>query len=349
MTDHETFNDHARGAMYGVALGDALGAPTEFMRVEEILRRWPPNGPECPTGTPARVTDDTQMAIAVAEALNDAAPLGRFSAETLEPPLRARFVEWLDSPDNNRAPGNTCLQACEWLLQGKPWVDATVPGSKGCGANMRVPPVGILPSGTHGIDDETRAAIAQFQAALTHGHPTALAASDLTARAIADLMNGAHPATLPERLTEYARSQREVYHAAWLGTLWQRPGIHTPAEFISRGWDECLHVLARLQSALAAPNREADPCIATGDGWIAEEALATGLHVFLLFPDDPVQTLRRSAVTRGDSDSIASLAGAFAGARHGMAAWPEEWVRRIEYGKRIGELADAVSAPIAGR
>ncbi|MEP7218479.1 MAG: ADP-ribosylglycohydrolase family protein [Bacteroidota bacterium] len=348
MADPETLNDRARGAMYGVALGDALGAPTEFMRVEEILRRWPPNGPECPTGTPARVTDDTQMAIAVAEALLDAAPAGRFSAETLEPPLRARFVEWLDSPDNNRAPGMTCLHACELLLQGYPWLKATVPGSKGCGANMRVPPVGILPSGPHGIDDETRAAIAQFQAALTHGHPTGLAASDLTARAITDLINGADPATLPDRLIDYARAQREIYHTTWLGTLWQRPGMKTPAEFISRGWDECLGVLGRLKSALAMPDHNADPCIATGDGWIAEEALSTGLHAFLLFPDDPVQALRRAAVTRGDSDSIASLCGAFAGARHGMAAWPEEWVTRIEYGKRIGELADALSAAIDG-
>ncbi len=52
---------------------------------------------------------------------------------------------------------------------------------------MRVAPVGLLPLGQSGITYETRAAIAQFQAALTHGHPTGLAAADLTAAAIADL------------------------------------------------------------------------------------------------------------------------------------------------------------------
>jgi len=46
---------------------------------------------------------------------------------------------------------------------------------------MRVAPVGLLPSGKDGVDEATRAAIAQFQAAITHGHATALGASDLTA------------------------------------------------------------------------------------------------------------------------------------------------------------------------
>lgn len=55
---------------------------------------------------------------------------------------------------------------------------------------MRVAPVGLLP----GIDADTRACLAQFQAALTHGHPTGLAASDLTAFAIHDLAQGGDPA-----------------------------------------------------------------------------------------------------------------------------------------------------------
>lgn len=94
------------------------------------------------------------------------------------------------------------------------------------------------------------------------------------------------------------------------------------ADFTARGWDECLGVLDRLEAALGAPDREADPCLATGAGWIAEEALATGLLCFLLFPDEPLTALRRAACTSGDSDSIACLTGAFAGARLGAGAWP---------------------------
>lgn len=58
--------------------------------------------------------------------------------------------------------------------------------------------------------------------------------------------------------------------------------INTPEEFIARGWDECLSVLDRLDAALVTPNRDADPCLATGEGWVAEEALATGLLCFFL-------------------------------------------------------------------
>lgn len=334
----------ASGCLFGLALGDALAAPTEFLSVADILDRFPPNGPQAPEGDPALVTDDTQMALAVGEALAGASR--PYTAATREGPLRAAFVAWMVHPDNTRAPGTTCLRACASLRQGMPWQQATIPGSKGCGANMRVAPVGLLP----GVSAPERAALAQFQAALTHGHPTALAASDLTAFAIADLAAGEEPAGLPRRLRGYADSQREVYHRDWLGPLWERPGLDAPEAFIARGWDECREALDRLDAALAAPNRDADPCRATGDGWVAEEALATGLLCFLLFPSDPVAVLRRAAVTRGDSDSIACLAGAFAGARHGLSAWPDDWLRRIEYRDRLtvlGSLWD--DAPVEAR
>ncbi len=55
-------------------------------------------------------------------------------------------------------------------------------------------------------------------------------------------------------------------------------------------------------------------------------------------PDDPVAALRRAAVTAGDSDSIACLTGAFAGAYHGFGAWPKEWIKRIEYAGRLAML-----------
>ena len=98
--------------------------------------------------------------------------------------------------------------------------------------------------------------------------------------------------------------------------------VASPEEFIARGWDECLGALDRLDAALAHPDWGTDPCLATGDGWVAEEALATSLLCFVLYPNDPVAAVRRAALTRGDSDSIACLAGAFAGAYSGLGAWP---------------------------
>jgi ADP-ribosylglycohydrolase len=333
-----TITNRASGAIFGLAFGDALGSHTEFLSVEEILHQFPPAGPTAPKGQPALVTDDTQMALAVGEALLEASP--PLTAELLEPILRRRFVEWLNSPDNTRAPGNTCLMACARLEQGLPWEQATVLTSKGCGANMRVAPVGLLPANEPGISASTRAAIAQFQAAMTHGHPTALAAADITAMTVYYLASNHPMADLLTWLRAYAESQRHIYHDDWLGSLWERPGITSPEEFISRGWEDCLFVLGQLEQALANPDRNADPCLATGAGWVAEEAFATSLLCFLLFPDDPVSAIRRAAVSSGDSDSIACLTGAFAGAAWGITAWPDEWMSKIEYRERLAKLGN---------
>jgi ADP-ribosylglycohydrolase len=320
-------------------LGDALGAETEFKSVAQIKQKWPPHGPQQLEGRPALVTDDTQMALAVADALH-IAPRPYTKAGLLGP-LHDTFVSWLNSPDNNRAPGNTCLRSCRHLAEGQPWYEATDMHSKGCGANMRVQAVGVLPAGEDGLTESTRAAIAQFQSALTHAHPTALAASDLTAAAIADLMAGGDALGLPGRLRRYAESLRTVWHGDWLDPLKPQMNDKTPQMFIARGWDECLAILDRLDAALINPDYEADPCQATGLGWIAEEAFGTGLLCFLLYPNDAVAAIRRAVVTAGDSDSIACLTGAFAGAHLGLAAWPKDWLDRIEHRESLAELGAA--------
>ncbi|WP_399552856.1 ADP-ribosylglycohydrolase family protein [Streptomyces sp. WELS2] len=317
----------ATGALLGLALGDALGFPTEFNDVPSILAKC---GPWREMELPKRafVSDDTQMTLAVGRALRTAVERADLTPRGLEGPLRAEFVEWYRSPENNRAPGGTCLRACELLTdRHRAWQDASRTGSKGCGANMRVAPIGLAP----GLSGEQRAGAAQLQAALTHGHPTALAASDLTAHAVHLLARGAEPAGLVGRLRSYALEHRTYYHHAWLGDLWTRAQYPGPEQFTARGWDECLEILGRLQEAVRTVSPETDPCLATGEGWIAEEALATGLLCFLLFPDEPVTALRRAACTAGDSDSIACLTGAFAGARLGAGAWPADWTERIEH------------------
>ncbi|MET9735360.1 ADP-ribosylglycohydrolase family protein [Streptomyces sp. NPDC006458] len=317
----------ATGALLGLALGDALGFPTEFDDVPSILARC---GPWRRMELPAHaiVSDDTQMTLALGRGLRTTMDRGALAPKRLERPLREEFVDWYRSPENNRAPGNTCLRACDLLkAEGRAWQDASQIDSKGCGANMRVAPIGLAP----GLSDEQRAGAAQLQAALTHGHPTALAASDLTAHAVRLLAQGAEPTGLVGLLRSYAYDNRTRYHHTWLGDLWTRAQDPSPEHFIARGWDDCLAALARLQQALRDPSPETDPCLATGEGWIAEEALATGLLCFLLFVDEPLTALRRAACSCGDSDSIACLAGAFAGAYLGAAAWPAEWADRIEY------------------
>lgn len=323
----------ATGALLGLAIGDAMGFPTEFNDIAQIAAKCGPwrAMPLPVSAGQAFVTDDTQMTLALGEGLIDALLDGPLTAGRMEPPVRDRFVQWSVSPENDRSPGMTCLQACEALSRGGAWQAASVIGSKGCGANMRVAPVGLVPE----LDRQQRSGAAQLQSALTHGHPTALAASDLTAHAIWLLAQGTGPADLLSSLREYAQQTRYSYPTDWLGNLAEYAHDPDSASFVARGWDECLAALDRLERALVTADPEDDPCLATGLGWIAEEAFATGLYCFLMLSEDPQAVVRRAAYSSGDSDSVAALAGAFAGAWHGAGAWPPEWVRDIEYRDRL--------------
>src|SRR6516165_8869572 len=69
----------ARGALYGLAIGDALGMPTQMLSRAEIVRRWgpllrgfepAPPGHPIAAGMPAgTVTDDTEQAVLLARLL----------------------------------------------------------------------------------------------------------------------------------------------------------------------------------------------------------------------------------------------------------------------------------------
>jgi ADP-ribosylglycohydrolase len=337
------------GTLLGSACGDALAAPVEFLSFEAIAERFPPAGPRDLSDDLFQVTDDTQMALAVGRALV-AAEKNIDDPERVSKALVQEFIVWLRDPENDRAPGNTCLSACAALERGEPWHAATRMESKGCGANMRVTPVAMRLWRPE--DRIQRSRVAQLQAAITHGHPTALAASDVTAYVIALIIQGCDPdAVLAEARSYCLPENRPSYHQDWLGSLWKQSGASSPEDYMSIGWEETDAALARVQSALALGDRYADPCVLCGAGWIAEEALATALYCFLLhFWENPVYVFRRAAFTSGDSDSIACLAGAFAGAFGGIMSLPTEWIDVIEYRDELAQTANvlATHAGVAG-
>lgn len=333
-----THKERIQGAIFGMAIGDAFGYPTEFLSVAEIYEKWAPDGPLAPEGNPILVTDDTQMAIAVAKGLMNARA---FAPQEISEELIKTYILWLNDPRNNRAPGMTCLSSVGRLEQGKPWKKATAQDSKGCGANMRVVPVGGLV--IKGNSLEEIAALAQLQSALTHAHPTALTASAITAITISFLLTGTTADELFSKLRTYISTQKETYYKEWLGDIWNRPPFWSETEFIQLGWKEISEVLTRVEEGLRIRDTSADPCEVIGEGWIAEESFATALYCFLLFPNDPVKVIRRAAISSGDSDSIACLAGSFAGAYNGIQSLPPEWVARIEYKKELEEIIEFLS------
>ncbi|MFM8388407.1 MAG: ADP-ribosylglycohydrolase family protein, partial [Actinomycetota bacterium] len=161
----------AVGALVGQAVGDALGAFAEFGPAGQYSQRFP--SPML-TGTgemigggvfgwaPGEFTDDTQMAVALAESI--VAYGGKFDpGHTFE-----RFVSWVQDA---RDVGSTTSAA---LRSGKPWHQAAEAGhvamgqSGGNGGVMRVVPVGIAGVRWGRIDTWV---IAFDQARLTHFDP----------------------------------------------------------------------------------------------------------------------------------------------------------------------------------
>lgn len=108
---HNMEKDKITGALYGVAVGDALGAPLEFMFAEQI-RKLHGYVTEMLGGgwlgvEPGEVTDDTQMTLAVAEGILTA-------PEDPVPEVGARFIQWVNSKPKDI--GGTCSSAIHMAM-----------------------------------------------------------------------------------------------------------------------------------------------------------------------------------------------------------------------------------------
>jgi ADP-ribosylglycohydrolase len=132
--------DKTKGIIFGLAIGDALGWPTEFMPLSQIMSRYGNSGiTDLPDS--ALFTDDTQMSIAIAEALIKA---GERDIETLMAAVKDEFIKWYHSPENNKAPGRACLSGVANMERGVHWSESGVARSKGCGSAMRVAAIGYI-------------------------------------------------------------------------------------------------------------------------------------------------------------------------------------------------------------
>lgn len=295
--------DRAKGVLFGLAIGDALGFPTEFMPLSRIKAKYGPSGITDLPGFPALYTDDTQMSVAVAEAL---AAAGDRDLETIMAAVREGFIAWRHSPENDRAPGNTCLEGVSNMERGVHWSESGVPDSKGCGAAMRVAPIGYFYQNDPGRLKE----IARATAICTHGHRTAVAASVGAAYLVKLALDGILPEGMIPELLDFTSGMSKEFEQA----------VGKVAECL--GWADEEKALTHL-----------------GEGWVAEEAVALALFCFLRHSNSFEATVIRAANTNGDSDSIAAIAGGISGAYLGFEAIPENWVNRIEKTDYLADLA----------
>lgn len=159
--------DRARAALFGVAVGDALGATTEFMTPAQIRNRFGVLREIVGGGwlklSPGQVTDDTEMTLCVARGIVGSGGwhLG---------PIADRFAHWLSGDPADV--GATCRRGIEEYME-KGRLEAP-PDERGAGngAAMRVAPVALYTLG----DEELLSRLAVEQAHITHHHPLSDAA-----------------------------------------------------------------------------------------------------------------------------------------------------------------------------
>ncbi|HPU00500.1 MAG TPA: ADP-ribosylglycohydrolase family protein [Bacillota bacterium] len=325
--------EHFRGCLLGGAIGDALGWPVEFMKLDEIVQRFGEGGIRdlilAPSGK-AEITDDTQMTVFTAEGLLRAEARGVNKGICHLPsvvfhayqrwlltqgyPRKEEYegiydgwllgVKELHAP---RAPGKTCISA---LLSGRQGsMESPINNSKGCGGVMRVAPVGLFCRKEDAF--RTGAEIA----ALTHGHPSGYLSAGALAYLVASIIEGRElESAVEEALAELAGYENH---------------------------EECSAALAKaVELARVDSLGDAEAIARLGEGWVGEEALAIAVYCALKHRDDFRKALIAAVNHDGDSDSTGAIAGNILGVYLGLSGIPTDWVEQVELKEVLLELAD---------
>ena len=333
--------DRARGALYGLAIGDALGMPTQLLSRRQITARWgplltgfepAPPGHPIAAGLPAgAVTDDTEQAVLLARMLVKSRGVpgpGDWAAALIAWELGMAERGSLDllGPSTKRA-----LTA---VLEGTPPEAAGRHGDTN-GAAMRITPVGIAfpatppPTSNADTDDLSRLVDRTVAASLvTHNTSVALAGAAAVAAAVSAGVGGAG----------VAEAMETAIVAARLGA--------------GRGhWIAGADVAARIRWATdlvkGAEPEQAAELIGTlvGTSLATQESVPAAFAVLSVIPDDPWRACLLAASLGGDTDTIAAVAGAIAGACHGQSAFPPHAIAIIDaHGFALTALADELLA-----
>ena len=278
--------DRFHGCLLGLAVGDALGAPFECQSSDQISGRYPT--PQAlianpPVGT-LRYTDDTQMAIGVAETLVE-------NLDILEERLCHHFASNYVPSRGYGSGTRRVLEAMQERRDHREIAATHSPGgSLGNGAAMRVAPVGLF---FHDDLDQVWEQ-ARLSALPTHTHPLGIEGAQLLAVAVA----------LGLRDDPFDR-------AAFFGELLRR----------------CTSDEHRARLDRAASTEDV---AGLGNGIKAPESVPTAIALFASAPDSYPDVIGRAILLGGDTDTIAAMAGALAGAHLGIHAVPDGLLRRLE-------------------
>ncbi len=286
------------GALIGTFVGDALGMPVEGWPWQRIRREFG----EVREMLPARLgrgtyTDDTALMIALAESL--LATHGRVEPEDLVRRFREAY-------DPRRGFGAGMHRLVRLWDEGVPWQDAARAlfdgGSYGNGAAMRAAPVGVLFH--HDLKAVYSAAVRQAE--VTHAHPLGQQGAALLALAVAlALQTPVHafdPDAFLDELEVALPASAETYRRALMLVGELRPH-----------WEDRERIVRKLG------NRSA-----------AHRSVPTALFAFTTFWHSFEEALVYAVSLGGDTDTIAAMTGAIAGALHGVDSIPTPWWEALE-------------------
>jgi len=303
-------HSRATGALYGLAIGDALGMPTQMLPREQITARYgrvltgfhsaPADHPLAAGMSAGSITDDTEQALLLARLLVDGA--GTIDAAE----LARRLAAW---EDDMRARGSLDLLgpstklAVERVLAGAPLDEVGRQGTTN-GAAMRITPVGIAFPSTD-LDALVDHVVEASE--LTHNTGVALAGAAAVAAAVSAGLDGA---TIPEAVELAVAAARQAVHRGfWVAAadvaeriLWATDLVHG----------------ASTDQACDRVN------LLVGTSLATQESVPAAFALLALSPDDPWQATRLAASIGGDCDTIAAMTGAIAGACHGAEAFPDD-------------------------
>jgi len=324
-------NDRARGALYGLAIGDALGMPTQLLSRQQIVDRWgplltgfepaPPDHPIA-AGMPAgTVTDDTEQAVLLARLLLDG------HGEVDPRAWASALVDWerdMAARGSLDLLGPSTKRAIEAVLAGTPPEEAGASGDTN-GAAMRIAPVGIAAQA-----EPLPVLVDQVQQAsrVTHNTSIALAGAAAVAAAVSAGVAGASVATATN--VAIAAAQMAAGRGHWVAGADVAARIRWATGLVAdRVPDGAAEVIGTL----------------VGTSLATQESVPAAFAVLSAVPDDPWRACLLAASLGGDCDTIAAMAGAVGGACCGLAAFPPHAIAVIDsHGFGLEELADSLCA-----
>jgi ADP-ribosylglycohydrolase len=336
MSSTVDIRDRALGAFYGLALGDALGMPTQSLSREQIRQRFDcittlvaadadqPIAPNMPAGS---ITDDTEQAVLVAELL--VAGGGRIDPSDLAQSL----IDWeavMQAKGSQDLLGPSTKRAIEMILAGHSPEEAGRFGTTN-GAAMRITPVGIAAD----VNDAAQFVSAVVQACqVTHNTTLGISSAAAVAAVISAGINGDSLTTALQTGITIAGQAEKFGH--WIA------GGRIAARI---QWAEKLCADCDNQQLPALIYDVIGTSVASQESVVAAFALAHQVAAGRLAAFDAVCM---AASLGGDTDTIAGILGAMLGACQGLSAWPADMIDRIKTVNAL-ELAPLVEGLLALR